>query len=87
MIMRFAKVWHICCFLFIVFIVGHISSCGLALEYLKQPLDSSVALQHMYLLMGKQRNRGQDGAGLALITYNNQYVSVKGKSIYGSPYA
>jgi amidophosphoribosyltransferase len=49
--------------------------CGIALLKLKKPLDfylekygtSFWALNKMYLLMEKQHNRGQDGAGLANI--------------------
>lgn len=47
--------------------------CGIALVRLRKPLDYYVekygtafyGLNKMYLLMEKQRNRGQDGAGLA----------------------
>lgn len=49
--------------------------CGIALLRLKKPLDfykqkygsASYAIQKMYLLMEKQHNRGQDGAGFASI--------------------
>ncbi|WP_448606150.1 amidophosphoribosyltransferase [Paenimyroides ceti] len=49
--------------------------CGIALLRLKKPLSyykekygtSFYAIQKMYLLMEKQHNRGQDGAGLANI--------------------
>ena len=49
--------------------------CGLALLRLKKPLSfykekygsAFYAIQKMYLLMEKQHNRGQDGAGLASI--------------------
>ena len=49
--------------------------CGIALLRLKQPLSyyrekygtSFYGLNKMYLLMEKQHNRGQDGAGLANI--------------------
>jgi amidophosphoribosyltransferase len=49
--------------------------CGIALLRLKQPLDyyrkkygtAFYGLNKMYLLMEKQHNRGQDGAGLANI--------------------
>jgi len=49
--------------------------CGIALLRLKKPLSfykekygsSFYAIQKMYLLMEKQHNRGQDGAGLASI--------------------
>ena len=47
--------------------------CGIALLRLKKPLDfylekygtAFYALNKMYLLMEKQHNRGQDGAGYA----------------------
>lgn len=49
--------------------------CGIALLRLKKPLEfykqkygsASYAIQKMYLLMEKQHNRGQDGAGFASI--------------------
>ena len=49
--------------------------CGIALLRLKKPLQYYInkygtafyALNKMYLLMEKQHNRGQDGAGLANI--------------------
>ena len=49
--------------------------CGIALLRLKKPLDfykekygsAFYGIQKMYLLMEKQHNRGQDGAGLASI--------------------
>jgi hypothetical protein len=49
--------------------------CGIALLRLKKPLEfylekygtAFYALNKMYLLMEKQHNRGQDGAGLANI--------------------
>ena len=49
--------------------------CGIALIRLLKPLDYYVekygtvtyALNKLYLLMEKQRNRGQDGAGIAVI--------------------
>src|SRR5690554_3769709 len=49
--------------------------CGIALLRLKKPLSfykekygtSFYAIQKMYLLLEKQHNRGQDGAGLASI--------------------
>ncbi|MBS1535481.1 MAG: amidophosphoribosyltransferase [Bacteroidetes bacterium] len=49
--------------------------CGIALLRLKKPLDfykekygsAFYGIQKMYLLMQKQHNRGQDGAGLASI--------------------
>jgi amidophosphoribosyltransferase len=47
--------------------------CGIAFVRLRKPLEYYVekygtafyGLNKMYLLMEKQRNRGQDGAGLA----------------------
>ena len=49
--------------------------CGIALLRLKKPLEfykekygtAFYAIQKMYLLMEKQHNRGQDGAGFASI--------------------
>ncbi len=49
--------------------------CGIALLRLKKPLEfylekygtAFYGLNKMYLLMEKQHNRGQDGAGLANI--------------------
>ena len=49
--------------------------CGIAFLRLKKPLSfykekygtAFYAIQKMYLLMEKQHNRGQDGAGLASI--------------------
>ena len=49
--------------------------CGIALLRLKKPLEfykekygtAFYGVQKMYLLMEKQHNRGQDGAGLASI--------------------
>ncbi len=61
--------------------------CGLALIRLLKPLDyyqkkygsCFYGLQKMHLLMQKQRNRGQDGAGLATIKLNiepgRKYIS------------
>ena len=54
--------------------------CGIALLRLKKPLSfykekygsSFYAIQKMYLLMEKQHNRGQDGAGLASIKLDMQ---------------
>lgn len=54
--------------------------CGLALIRLLKPLDfyqkkygsCFYGLQKLHLLMQKQRNRGQDGAGLATIKLNTQ---------------
>lgn len=51
--------------------------CGVALVRLRKPLSYYIdkygptfALSKMYLLMEKQRNRGQDGAGVANIKLN-----------------
>lgn len=52
--------------------------CGLAMIRLLHPLDhyrtrygsALWGLEKMYLLMGKQHNRGQDGAGIASIRLN-----------------
>jgi len=61
--------------------------CGIALLRLKKPLDfylekygtSFYGLNKMYLLMEKQHNRGQDGAGLANIKFDvdpgSRYIS------------
>ncbi|MFM1932608.1 MAG: hypothetical protein RL226_1911 [Bacteroidota bacterium] len=61
--------------------------CGIALLRLKQPLTyyrekygtSFYGLNKMYLLMEKQHNRGQDGAGLANIKFDvepgQRYIS------------
>jgi amidophosphoribosyltransferase len=54
--------------------------CGIALLRLKKPLDyyqkkygtSFFGLTKLYLLMEKQHNRGQDGAGVANIKIDNQ---------------
>ncbi len=54
--------------------------CGIALLRLLKPLDyyrkkygsAFYGLNKMYLLMEKQHNRGQDGAGLASIKYDMQ---------------
>ncbi len=53
--------------------------CGIALIRLRKPLSYFIekygptfALSKMYLLMEKQRNRGQDGAGVANIKLNMQ---------------
>ncbi|MBP8726653.1 MAG: amidophosphoribosyltransferase [Saprospiraceae bacterium] len=63
--------------------------CGLALIRLLKPLPyyqenyktCFYGLQKLHLLMQKQRNRGQDGAGLATIKLNiqpgKQYISVR----------
>ena len=52
--------------------------CGIGLIRLFKPLDyyqenygsALWGLNKMYLLMEKQRNRGQDGAGLAVVKLN-----------------
>ncbi|MBH18859.1 MAG: amidophosphoribosyltransferase [Crocinitomicaceae bacterium] len=61
--------------------------CGIALLRLKKPLDfylkkygtALYGLNKMYLLMEKQHNRGQDGAGLANIKFDvepgTRYIS------------
>ena len=61
--------------------------CGIALLRLKKPLEfyldkygtSFYGLNKMYLLMEKQHNRGQDGAGLANIKLDmppgSRYIS------------
>jgi amidophosphoribosyltransferase len=54
--------------------------CGIALLRLKKPLSfykekygsAFYGIQKMYLLMEKQHNRGQDGAGLASIKFDMQ---------------
>ena len=56
--------------------IGH--ECGLTVVSLRNPLDHYRAtygdvawgLRHAYLLMQKQYNRGQDGAGLAVVKRN-----------------
>jgi amidophosphoribosyltransferase len=70
--------------------------CGIALLRLKQPLEYYAekygspmwGLRKMYLLMEKQHNRGQDGAGLANIKFDMQpgqrYISRK-RSIDAKP--
>ena len=71
--------------------------CGIALLKLKKPLDfylkkygtALYGLNKMYLLMEKQHNRGQDGAGLANIKFDvepgtryiSRYRSVKNQPI------
>ena len=71
--------------------------CGVAMLRLRKPLEfykekygtSFYALKKMYLLMEKQRNRGQDGAGLANIKFDvapgtryiSRYRSVKSQPI------
>jgi amidophosphoribosyltransferase len=61
--------------------------CGIALLRLKKPLEfylkkygtAFYGLNKMYLLMEKQHNRGQDGAGIANIKFNmepgERYIS------------
>jgi len=61
--------------------------CGIAIVRLKQPLahyrqahgSALWGLRKLYLLMEKQRNRGQDGAGIAVLrqgtAYGQQYLS------------
>ncbi len=52
--------------------------CGLALVRLRQPLgyyckryaDLAWGLRRLYLLMEKQHNRGQDGAGVAVVKFD-----------------
>jgi len=52
--------------------------CGLAVVRLRQPLsyyrerygDPAWGLRQLYLLMEKQHNRGQDGAGLAVVKFD-----------------
>ncbi len=54
--------------------------CGIALLQLKKPLDyyhkkyntPFYGLDKLYLLMQKQHNRGQDGAGIGAIKYNSK---------------
>ena len=60
--------------------------CGIAMLRLRKPLEFyidkygswSYGLQKMYLMMEKQHNRGQDGAGIAGIKLNkgpgNRYI-------------
>ena len=61
--------------------------CGIALIRLKKPLayykekygSSLYGINKMYLMMEKQHNRGQDGAGFASIKYDmapgERYIS------------
>ena len=63
--------------------------CGVAMLRLLKPLEfykekygtSFYALKKMYLLMEKQRNRGQDGAGMANVKLDTpagkRYISRK----------
>ena len=56
--------------------------CGIALVRLKKPLQfykdkygsAFYGINKMYLLMEKQHNRGQDGAGFASVKFNVQQV-------------
>ena len=56
--------------------IGH--HCGLALVRLQKPLsyygrrygDPAWGLRRLYLLMEKQHNRGQDGAGVAVVKFD-----------------
>ena len=53
--------------------------CGLAFVRLRKPLEYYVekygtafyGLNKMYLLMEKQRNRGQDGAGVGVVRFEH----------------
>ena len=70
--------------------------CGIALLRLRKPLEYYVeqygtafyGLNKMYLLMQKQHNRGQDGAGLANVKLDvppgKRYIS-RQRSITGQP--
>ena len=70
--------------------------CGIALLKLKKPLSyyqekygtATYGLNKMYLLMEKQHNRGQDGAGIANIKFDvepgHRYISRK-RSISSKP--
>jgi amidophosphoribosyltransferase len=57
-------------------VIGH--HCGLAFLRLRQPLsyysdryhDPAWGLRKLYLLMEKQHNRGQDGAGVAVVKFD-----------------
>ncbi|MCI0751296.1 MAG: amidophosphoribosyltransferase, partial [Flammeovirgaceae bacterium] len=70
--------------------------CGIALIRLRKPLSyyiekygSTYALNKMYILMEKQHNRGQDGAGIANIKidvepghrYISRYRSIKSQPV------
>ena len=76
--------------------------CGVALIRLRKPLayyqekygTSRYALDKLYLLMEKQRNRGQEGAGLACVKLNveagNEFMfreRKEGKSAIGDLFA
>ena len=70
--------------------------CGIALLRLRKPLDHYLekygtafyGLNKLYLLMEKQHNRGQDGAGMANIKFDvepgNRYIS-RYRSISSQP--
>ncbi|MDP4955756.1 MAG: amidophosphoribosyltransferase, partial [Crocinitomicaceae bacterium] len=70
--------------------------CGIALLRLKQPLEYYLekygsalwGLNKMHLLMEKQHNRGQDGAGIANIKLDMQpgerYIS-RSRSVQKNP--
>ena len=70
--------------------------CGLAMIRLRKPLSYFIekygtpmyAVNKLYLLMEKQRNRGQDGAGVANIKINinpgTRYIS-RYRSIEAEP--
>ena len=57
-------------------VIGH--HCGLAFLRLRQPLsyfsdryrDPAWGLRKLYLLMEKQHNRGQDGAGVGVVKFD-----------------
>jgi amidophosphoribosyltransferase len=70
--------------------------CGIALIRLRKPLSyyiekygSAYAMKKMYILMEKQHNRGQDGAGIANIKidleagrrYISRYRSIKNRPV------
>ena len=70
--------------------------CGIALVRLRKPLSYYItkygptyAMKKMYILMEKQHNRGQDGAGIANIKidleagrrYISRYRSVKQRPV------
>lgn len=70
--------------------------CGIALIRLRKPLSyyiekygTSYAMNKMYILMEKQHNRGQDGAGIANIKidtepgqrYISRYRSIKSQPV------
>ena len=70
--------------------------CGIALLRLLKPLEyyiskygtSLYGLNKLYLLMEKQHNRGQDGAGVAVVKYDlppgHKYINIQ-RSIADSP--